>query len=85
MRRLTRIALVTCVTLYVAMGATIASIMSYAVPATNLLGGLYLMVTWPCWIKTGPCAGALPTAHWMFTFDKPAPRRALDQEAGHGG
>lgn len=53
--------------LYLAVGAYFGWALCTAMPAVNWMGGAYVALTWPTWLKVSPVK--LPIPAWMFSFD----------------
>lgn len=52
--------------LYLIMGAFFAFTLGTAIPAINVIGKLYIVVTWPFWLEVSPVS--LPIFSFMFSF-----------------
>lgn len=52
--------------LYFIVGAFFALTLGTAIPAINVIGRLYIAVTWPFWLKGSPVT--LPIFSFMFSF-----------------
>lgn len=54
------------VTVYLGIGARFGYALMVSMPATNLLAGTYVTLTWPLWLKASPVRP--PVFPWLFTF-----------------
>ena len=59
--------------LYLGVGAYFGWALCTAMPAVNWMGGAYVALTWPTWLKVSPIK--LPIPSWMFSFEEPSDDR----------
>ncbi len=55
---------------YLGIGAFVASVLAYVVPATNIFGWCYLVLIWPAMVGNGTFHTPAPyIPNWCFSFD----------------